>query len=259
MPYTIILIQPFVLGKSIDGLLKNDYNPLIVYATLHILHLFLGTWRRIYDTKTFSAIFTDTAILLAAKLKDKGFDKSIIVARVGLSKEMINFFENDLKALFDFLYAVIGSLVVLSFYDIHLLYYCLLLFLPEIFINYFYFQNVSTLNKELNDQTEKEVAVIESGNYESIKTHFNLLTSWRIRLSNSGAINFALIELFVLGLIVSSLIRYCSVGNNSIGEILAVFQYVMRFITGMDKVPSLLQKVTRLKDIQRRVSDTFAS
>jgi hypothetical protein len=55
----INVIEPFVLGLAIDGMLKGSYEPLGWFATQHLAHLVIGVARRAYDTRMFSRIHAD--------------------------------------------------------------------------------------------------------------------------------------------------------------------------------------------------------
>ena len=74
-----------------------------------------------------------------------------------------------------------------------------------------------------------------------------------VKLSDAEAINFSLMELFVLGLIVASLVHFCSRDAVQAGDIFAVFRYVLMFIMGLDSVPRLVQQMSRLRDIGMRM------
>src|SRR5262245_42779996 len=100
---------------------------------------------------------------------------------------------------------------------------------------------------------------LSTGCIRSMEYHAkNLLAGWRIKLSDSEAWNFGLMELFVLGLLATALWHYCSAGVVEPGSVFAVFRYVLMFVMGLDSVRMLVQQVSRLRDIGGRMREAPA-
>jgi hypothetical protein len=74
-----------------------------------------------YDTRAFTAIHTDTVTCLVCRQRDAGVGVWTVAARSGLSRELVNFLGQDLKAVFFSIYGVIGALTMLVVYDGQLL------------------------------------------------------------------------------------------------------------------------------------------
>jgi ABC-type multidrug transport system fused ATPase/permease subunit len=220
----------------------------------HLAQLFVGTARRMYDTRTFSAIYTDTATRLVCQQRDAGVGVSQVAARSSLSRELVDFFEFELKGVFSSAYGVIGGLIMLVLYDRLLVGFCVLIVAPLLLVNRRLARRSFTLNASLNDQLEREVAVIEDGRDDSVREHYRLQAEWRVRLSDMEAWNFLQMEFFILALIVISLTRYCSHPGVEAGDIYAVFAYILTFVGGLDCVPRVTQQIARLNDIARRVA-----
>ena len=69
-----------------------------------------------------------------------------------------------------------------------------------------------------------------------------------MRISDSEALNFGAMELFVMALIAASLARSCGTTATP-GEIMAVLRYVWMFVDGLYGLPFLIQQTSRLRDI----------
>jgi hypothetical protein len=249
------LAQPYVIGVAINGLLQGQYSVLALLAGQHLASLFVGTARRMYDTRAFSAIYTDTATRLVCQQRNAGVSVSQVAARSSLSRELVDFFEHELKGLFSSAYGVIGGLSMLVLYDWHLVGFCVLLVAPLVVLSRRLARRSFVLNASLNDQLEREVEIIEDGHDHSVREHYRLQAKWRIRLSDMEAWNFLQMEFFILALFIASLTRYCSHPGAEAGDIYAVFAYVMMFVCGLDFVPSMTQQLARLHDIAWRVGD----
>jgi ABC transporter transmembrane protein len=124
---------------------------------------------------------------------------------------------------------------------------------PVAVANVFYNRTVRRLNACLHDELEKEVGVIHQGDPEAVRGHYHRVCAWRIRLADSEALNVGLVELFVIALLAVTLLRSCSLPGAGAGDIVAVFRYVIVFVTALDTVPVLIQHVSRLRDIGRRM------
>ena len=111
------LAHPLVLGVAINGLIRSEYWGLALLVGQHLAHLFVGTARQMYDTRAFTAIYTETVTRLVCRQRDAGVGVSTVAARSALSREMVDFLEHHLKAVFSSIYGVVGALTMLVVYD----------------------------------------------------------------------------------------------------------------------------------------------
>jgi ABC-type multidrug transport system fused ATPase/permease subunit len=248
------LAQPLVLGWAINDLLASSYRGLMWFIGQHLAHLAIGTFRQMYDTRAFTAIYTDLATRLVAEQRLKGVEVSRVAARSAMSRSYVEFFEQYVPLVIRSVFSVGGALVMLAIYDPVLVLYCLGLIVPAVWLNRHYSQKTLALSGQLHDEFEREVEVIETGEQRPVREHYQAVAGWRIKLSDAEAVNFSLMEFFILGVLVLSLVHFCA-GENPppAGDIFAVFRYVLMFIMGMDTVPRLVQQISRLRDIGGRM------
>jgi hypothetical protein len=220
----------------------------------HLSHLAIGTFRQMYDTRAFTAIYTDLATRLVAEQRGQGIEISRVAARSAMSRSYVEFFEQYVPLVIRSLFSIGGALVMLAVYDPVLVLYCLGLIVPAFWLNVHYSRKTLALSGKLHDEFEREVEVIEHGQEPPVREHYQNVASWRVRLSDAEAVNFSLMEFFILGVMVLSLIRFCT-GEHPppAGDIFAVFRYVLMFIMGLDTVPRLVQQVSALRDIGGRM------
>jgi hypothetical protein len=247
------LAQPVALGLAIDGLLSSSYRGLLILIVQHMSHLLISLARQIYDTRAFTSIYTDIVTDLVLKQRQREVDVSSVAARSALSREFVDFFEQDIPTVLQSVYSMVGALFILAAYDWTLFTYCLMLFIPAFIINYFYSKRALVINGRLNDELEREVGIIGSFEPQGVHNHYNMVARWRVNLSNLAAANFGIMELFILSLIVVSIIRFSAMPDARPGEILAMFQYIWMFVSGLDSVPMVVQQLSRLRDIERRI------
>jgi ABC-type multidrug transport system fused ATPase/permease subunit len=247
------LAQPWVLGLAVNDLLQSSYAGLALFAVQHVAYVLLSAWRQTYDTRTFSRISTDLATRLVLEQRRRQVEVSRVAARSALSREIVDFFEHALPFVVGLLYSVVGALVMLAVYDWVLVPTALVLLIPLVVLSYMFGRTALRLNRGLHDELEREVEVIGRGNPEEIHGHYARVKRWQIRRTDRAALNFCLMEVFAFGLMAAALIRCCTRGAVDAGQIFAVFGYILIFSSNLTHVPMLIEQVSRLRDIARRM------
>lgn len=251
------LCYPSLTGLAINGLLKHDYAGLGLLLGVWFAHTATGVFRQSYDTRVFSSIYTDLATRTVSDQETKGVSTSQIVARSSLSREFVNFFERDVPATVNSVFGLLGALVLLFFYDAWSAGFCLMLLIPLSILNRGYSSRTLTLNRRLNNQLEREVTVLTRRNPSRVLGHYRLLAKWRIGLSDAEAMNWGVMELFSIGLSAAVIIRIASLPHIEPGTIYAMLAYLWNFLSSLNHVPTLVQQLSRLKDIARRMEQSL--
>ncbi len=248
------LLRPFFLGMAVNDLITGSYRGLILLSIVHFCWLIIGTIRHMYDTRTYSAIYTSLVTRFLSR-KYSISEVSKLSAHSTLSRELVDFLESDLPYMIEAIFNILGSLVLLYFYDKDVVLICFCILIPVLFISYFYGKKMRTLTKFKNDELEKEVSVISLGNNDSIKTHYNKLMRWQIKISDKEAWNFGIIEAMVLVVIAGSLIISSNVFGTTIlaGNLIGIYNYILRFVSGLDTIPYTIQRVSTIRDVVNRI------
>jgi len=248
------LLRFYFFGEAINGLIKGSYAGLIVLAIVHLLYLIVGTIRHMYDTRTYTAIYTS----LVTKFLSRRYNKvevSKLSAHSTLAREFVDFLEHDLVYVIEAVYNILGSLVLLFFYDKTVVGICLAILIPVIIISLLYGKKMKQLNKHKNDELEKQVDIILTGNNTDIHHHYNNLRKWQVRISDKEAWNFGFMEIMVLAVVVVSLVLSKNLHSSTImaGSLFAIYSYILKFASGLDTIPYTLQRLSSLSDITRRI------
>ena len=248
------LLRPFFLGIAINDLVKGSYSGLLYLSLCHFVWLIIGTLRHMYDTRTYTGIYSSLVTKFLTRKHDAG-EISKLSAHSTLSREIVDFLETDFIYIIEAIYNIVGSLVLLYFYEKSIVNICFLILIPVLIISFFYGQKMMRLTKLKNDELEKEVNIISDGNKESIKEHYKMLRLWQIKISDKEAINFGIMELLVLVVIGSSLLVSTNVLGTSImaGTMIGLYSYLLRFVSGLDTIPYIVQRYSSLKDITNRI------
>lgn len=249
------LLYPFATGMAINGLLKNEYFGLGLFLGTWILHLAVGVWRQRYDTRVFTEIYAQLASKMVLAQHRAGVATTQIVARATLSREIVDFFERDIPLIISSLVSFVGALFMLFLYDAQIGLACMALILPITFLSRSYAKRTLQLNTQLNDQREREVAVLETGDEAEIKKHYSLLSMWQVRLSDAEATNWGILESAMIGLAAWVIYRAVNLDDAGAGTIYAIIAYLWNFVSSLATVPFLVQQLSRLKDISHRVQE----
>jgi ABC-type multidrug transport system fused ATPase/permease subunit len=134
---------------------------------------------------------------------------------------------------------------------------CFAILLPVGVISYFYGKKMSNLTKMKNDELEKQVSVIAFGNKDSISKHYNKLRNLQIKISDKEAWNFGMIEILVLIVIGLSLVVSSKLFGTILlaGNIIGIYNYILKFVSGLDTIPYTVQRFSLLKDIIKRIEN----
>ena len=224
------------------------------YRQYNVAWLIAGTLRHRFDTRTYSAIYTSLVTrFLARRFGQKDISK--LSAHSTLAREFVDFLEYDLIYVIEAAYNLLGSLVLLFFYDKAIVLVCLGILLPVTCISYFYGGKMRKLNRVKNDELEKQVDIISTGNIHTIRQHYNNLRKWQIKISDQEAWNFGIMELMVIVVIGISLLvsTKAQVPAILVGDLIGIYNYILKFVSGLDTIPYTVQRLSSLTDITRRI------
>lgn len=247
---TLGVAVPFVLGVAINDLIDGNLRGIWWLAALELLALSIGTVRRLYDTRVYAGIYTDVADSTAQRL-----DISISrrAARLGLARELVDFFEWELPELFAALIGICGAFGMLIYLlpSVGGLSVVAGILVGTVFL--FSRGRIFSLNKLLNNELERQVSMLESEREFSRRRHLSRLARWRIHLSDLEATNFAVAELLLAFLIIGSVVVTVRAGL-SVGEIFAILTYLIGITHNLIILPWTYQQLIRAREIGGRIA-----
>ena len=140
---------------------------------------------------------------------------------------------------------------MLFFYDPLLALVAAVIALPVIVINRRLVRRSRRIYRVLNDQSEREVSLIDRGTPPEVRQHFGVVGGHWNRLSDAEGISWGIVDVIGLGLAVFALVR--ATGSTEVGTIFAIIAYVWAYTGGFAQVPEVLQRMSNLADIRRRL------
>lgn len=252
-----LLMRPYFLGEAVNDLMKGSYHGLTILVAQHVVWLTIGTIRHRVDTRTYTKIYTELVIKILARSKGNAADVSKLAAHSTLTREFIDFLEYDLSYVLEAIYNLMGSLVLLYFYEHKLVIVCLIALVPVGILSYWYGKRMLHLNKNKNDELEQQVSVITENDAPKIRQHYLNLRHWQVKISDEEALNFGLMEIIVIIVIAISLLLTAKTpGQEPIlaGDIIGIYNYILKFVSGLDTIPYIGQRLGSLNDIAQRMS-----
>lgn len=248
------IIKPLLLGYAIDGVISGSYSALINLCLVQLAWMAISVFRMRMDTRVYSKIYTTLVTTFIIKNYNEE-EVSKLSARSTLAHEIVNFFEYDLGYVLSSASNLIGAIVMIYFYNHYVFGVCLLLSLPVILISYLYGKKIKMLNKNYNDEYEKQVDIIGEGDKEQIQSHYDNMRKWQIKLSDRESFNFGYLEIISIILVAATLliVKNTSAVLVTTGMIVGIYNYILKFVGGLESIPHLLQRITNLSDIISRM------
>ena len=248
----LFLAYPIFAGFAINAIMQGNTLNALIYALFVLIAWLVGAIRRRVDTQVFANIYAKLAVNVIMNEKQNAKDDSAFIARVALSQEFVNFFETHFPMFFTSVISIIGSAFMLIFVEPKVAVACFvvmtffLIFLPR------YIKKNDDLYLRLNDRLEKEAKVIGVFNKSTLNRHYDVVSKFRIAISNREAMSY-----FIIGISASLLflvaIMVLSSQQTNAGHIYSVMTYIWNFVISLDDSPKLIEEFSNLKDIGKRI------
>ena len=248
----LFLAYPIFAGFAINAIMQGNTLNALIYALFVLVAWLVGAIRRRVDTQVFAKIYAKLAVNVIMNEKQKAKDDSAIIARVALSREFVNFFETHFPMFFTSVISIIGSAFMLIFVEPKVAVACFavmtffLIFLPR------YIKKNDDLYLRLNDRLEKEAKVIGAFNKSTLNRHYDVVSKFRIAISNREAMSYFIIGISASLLFLVAIIVLSSQQTNA-GHIYSVMTYIWNFVISLDDSPKLIEEFSNLKDIGKRI------
>ena len=221
----LFLAYPIFAGFAINAIMQGNTLNALIYALFVLIAWLVGAIRRRVDTQVFANIYAKLAVNVIMNEKQNAKDDSAIIARVALSREFVNFFETHFPMFFTSVISIIGSAFMLIFVESKVAVACFavmiafLIFLPR------YIKKNDDLYLRLNDRLEKEAKVIGVFNKSTLNRHYDVVSKFRIAISNREAMSYFIIGISASLLFLVAIIVLSSQQTNA-GHIYSVMTYI---------------------------------
>jgi ABC-type multidrug transport system fused ATPase/permease subunit len=245
-----ILSAPFLLGKSIDGLIIGNWCWMVLLGISYFLSNFFNYKRMVYDTKVYTTIYNNIALKF---LKKDDVDVSTKIARTDMAHEIVNVLESYVHYYIATIITIIGSLIFIysENWQVGILVSVAIAFIiSAVFILYKKIRQVINIG---NNHYEKKAKSIESGYMES-KSFFSRRRKIEIFQSTIQGKNWFLVNsIKYVFLILSIILLITTTKNITIGSVVTVYSYVNNFLISLLSAPVAIEMYLRISDVLKRL------
>ncbi len=249
---SLMALIPLFIGFAIDGLLAGGMAELWRLAGIMGALIVVAVVRRVYDTRVYGTVRVELGREQAARSGD--LSVSTLNARLGMGRELVDFLEQTLPdAMAAGVRLAIAVLVLYAFSP------ALALAggaaaVAMVLIYALFHRRFFRLNGALNQQTEKQVNILERREAKPTLAHLMRLRGLEVRLSDTEAILYGAIFVVLLGLILFNLWFAATALTVTVGTIFSIVSYSWEFIESALALPVTLQSWSRLSEIMRRLN-----
>lgn len=245
-----ILATPFLLGKSIDGLLVGNWYWILLLGASYFLSNFFNYKRMVYDTKVYTSIYNNIALTF---LKRDDVDVSTKIARTDMAHEIVNVLEAYVHYYIGTIVTIVGSLIFIyseNWKVGNLVSVAIIFIMSAVFILY---KKTRQGIKVRNNHYENKAKSIENG-YLSSESFFNRRRKIEIYESTIQGKNWFLVNsIKYVFLLLSIILLVTTTKNITIGGVLTVYSYVNNFLISLLSAPVAIEMFLRISDILKRL------
>jgi ABC-type multidrug transport system fused ATPase/permease subunit len=248
------ILFPLLIGIAIDGLLEDSIDGVLYLSIAGVAALIVGSARRFYDTRIYSGIYCRITPEMIQNETNKDASVSRISARTGLLTEFVEFLENSMPEMINALISVVGILAIIATLNIDVFFACLSIPGLIVFIYTITGKFNYKLNTKYNNQLEKQVDVLTARDSIAIKSFYQELMRWNVKLSDLETINYFVIWVGVIAVFIYTPITVIGAGILSYGLVFSIIMYVFNYAGSIVSFPLFIQQVIRLKEISARLA-----
>lgn len=252
---SLTILIPLFIGFAIDGLLSGNTSSLAQLAGIMFALTLLSVARRMYDTRVYGTIRVDFGKAQAARSPDLAV--SALNARLGMGRELVDFLEDVLpQAMASILQFTISVIILYSFAPVLAL-SSMLAVIGMILIYALFHRTFYRWNGALNQQTERQVGILERRQSRLILQHLIRLRRFEVKLSDAEAALYGTIFVLLVGLLIFNLWFATVQLSVTPGTIFAIVSYTWEFAEAALALPITLQSWSRLSEITKRLNGSL--
>lgn len=248
----MLILLPLAIGYAIDGILSHDLLPLLHFAVLLLVVVVISVLRRFYDTRVYGQVRFKLAKLVERNIKQATV--SVRSARLTMSRELVDFLEEDLPSLITAVVQLVATVIILAAFHLYLALSVLAAGLGILLVYSMFHGTFTRLNGVLNDQLEQQVTALNSGKFATIRGHFKRLKNCEIKLSDTEAIAYGVIFIVLFCAVLANLWMVSALVEPSVGQIFSIVTYSLEFVEVAVVLPITLQTLSRLSEITQRLN-----
>lgn len=249
----LFLLEPYVLGKMIDGLLIKNYFWMFCFLGIALFENFFIYRRMVFDTKIYTKIYND--IVLKYLKREKNSEQSARIARTEMSNHIINFLENDIHYYIYATLSVVGTLFFIFIKNPLTGFVVISCIAPICTIVYLLYKKIAQSTRVGHDHYEQKVEILSENNEEKIETFFKRRRKILIYGSTLQGKNWTALNSTKSIFLVIALVVFTRNSKISQGDAVSMFAYINQFLISLMSIPIGVETFTRMKDVIGRIKE----
>jgi ABC-type multidrug transport system fused ATPase/permease subunit len=250
---TLWILEPYVLGKMIDGLMAKTYFWSIIFIIINLIFIGFGYFRRVLDTKVFSRLYNEVILQYINRNIDCT-DTSKIVARTEMSRVITSFLEEAIPTYISVVYATLGSLIAIFLVSPISSIILLISLIPTYFLSKYFYEKNTKMTHINNSNNELHVEKIQTKNRNIIKNFFERRRKLLIMDSTLTAKNYMAFDFLGLLITFITLVFYISSASATAGDAVSFYGYLNKFIYGFGIISYCISSITQIQDVSKRIN-----
>ena len=249
----LFLLEPYVLGKMIDGLIEKQYFWLFCFLGIAIFENIFIYRRMIYDTKIYTTIYNN--LVLKYLKRDTDSDPSTRIARTELSNNIINFLESDVHYYIYAVLSVIGTLFFIFLQNPLTGFIVLSCILPICVIVYIFYKKIAQCTEVGNNHYEQKIQILSENKEENVETFFKRRRKILIYGSTLQGKNWTSLNATKNLFLIISLIAFTHTTKITQGQAVSMYSYIHQFLISLMSIPIGVETFTRMRDVINRIKE----
>ena len=250
---SLILLEPYVLGKMIDGLLNKQYMWMFTFLGIVLIENILIFRRMVYDTKIYTKIYNN--IVLKYLKREKDSNHSSKIARTELSNNIINFLESDVHFYIYAILTLIGSLAFIFMNSAITGLIVIASIAPICTIVYFLYKKIAQSTRITHDHYERKIEILSDNDDVKVETFFKRRRKILIYGSTLQGKNWTALNSIKSVFLVIALVVFTHNSKISQGDTVSMYAYINQFLISLMSIPISIETFTRMKDVIGRIKN----
>jgi hypothetical protein len=249
----LFLAEPYILGKTIDGLLVGNYFWIFVFLGVELVGNVFWYKRMVMDTKVYTKMYNQ--LIFEYLDQDKDSEVSAKLARTDLAHSIIHFLEWDMHYYIMSLISIVGALCFI--FIEHTLTGCVVVIAtsPVVWVVVKFYKKIAQGTRVSNTHFEQKMSVMETEDIHQIKTFFKRRARVIIAQSTIQGKNWAALNSVKTIFLILALVVYTNGNLNlSQGQAIAIYAYIHQFLISLMSIPIGMETFTRIKDVLSRIN-----
>jgi hypothetical protein len=249
-----MLLDPFILGKAIDGMLIKNWLWLMLFFAVEIIANLFMYKRMVYDTKVYTRIYNEIVLQYLSKNTEK--ETSEKVARTEMANMIIHFFEDAIPYYIMSAMSIVGSLCFICWINWKAGLVVIICLLPIIVIVKKFYPRIDLVTRLSNNHFESKVQILEKGDQNLNKEFFSRRGKLQIYRSTLQGKNWFWLNSTRTVFLVFSLVAFThdSVGLTQ-GEAIAMYSYISSFLGSLMSIPVAIEIWSMIRDVSFRLNE----